>query len=74
VKIAAQSGIGSNIPDDAVVQGSPAFPSAEYKRSYVVYRNLPELKQRIEQLERELASLRTRSGTLPSPCTRKNKS
>lgn len=59
VKIAAQSGIGANIPDDAVVQGSPAFHIADYKRSYVVYRNLPDLKQRIEHLERELDTLRS---------------
>jgi UDP-3-O-[3-hydroxymyristoyl] glucosamine N-acyltransferase len=58
VKIAAQSGIGSNIPADAIVQGSPAFAIGDYKRSYVVYRQLPELKQRIEALEKELAALR----------------
>jgi len=63
VKIAAQSGIGSNIPDDAVVQGSPAYAIGEYKRSYVVFRGLPQLKQRIEQLERELASLRSEAAT-----------
>ena len=59
-KIAAQSGIGSNIPADATVQGSPAFAIGEYKRSYVIYRQLPELKQRIEALEKELAALRTK--------------
>ncbi|MBZ0205779.1 MAG: UDP-3-O-(3-hydroxymyristoyl)glucosamine N-acyltransferase [Flavobacteriales bacterium] len=54
VKIAAQSGIGSNIPDDAVVQGSPAFTIGEYKRSYVLFRNLPEMKHRLDQLERNI--------------------
>ena len=60
-KIAAQSGIGSNIPADAIVQGSPAFAIGEFKRSYVVYRQLPDLKQRIEALEKELAALRQKS-------------
>ena len=57
-RIAAQSGIGSNIAGGDV-QGSPAFAIGEYKRSYVLFRNLPELKQRIEQLEKELEALRT---------------
>lgn len=59
VKIAAQSGIGSDIPDDAIVQGSPAYAIGDYKRSYVVFRTLPQLKQRIDQLERELEGLRS---------------
>ncbi len=58
VKIAAQSGIGSDIADDSVVQGSPAFNIGEYKRSYVVYRNLPDLRKRLELLEKELDALR----------------
>lgn len=59
VKIAAQSGIGSNIPDDAVVQGSPAYAIGDYKRSYVVFRTLPQLKQRIDRLESELEAFRS---------------
>src|SRR5690606_14739154 len=58
VKIAAQSGIGANIPDDAVVQGSPAYTIGDYKRSYVLFRNLPELKRRIDLLETELEELK----------------
>ena len=59
VKIAAQSGIGSNIPDGATVQGSPAFAIGDYKRSYVHFRNLPGIKQRIDALEKELTALRS---------------
>jgi UDP-3-O-[3-hydroxymyristoyl] glucosamine N-acyltransferase len=51
VKVAAQSGIGSNIPDDAIVQGSPAFAIGDYKRSYVLFRNLPDLKKQIDGLQ-----------------------
>lgn len=58
VKIAAQSGIGNNIPDGATVQGAPAFAIGDYKRSYVLFRKLPEYRQRIEALEKELAFLR----------------
>ncbi|MFT3886479.1 MAG: UDP-3-O-(3-hydroxymyristoyl)glucosamine N-acyltransferase [Flavobacteriales bacterium] len=58
VRIAAQSGIGNNIPDDMTVQGSPAFNIGEYKRSYVLFRNLPELKKQIGALEKGLAELK----------------
>lgn len=58
VRIAAQSGIGSNIGDGETVQGSPAFKKSLHDRSFVVYRNLPDLKRRVDTLEKELAALR----------------
>ncbi len=51
VKIAAQSGIGSNLKDGEIVQGSPSFNIGEYKKSYVYFRKLPTLVDRIEKLE-----------------------
>ncbi|MBX2974365.1 MAG: UDP-3-O-(3-hydroxymyristoyl)glucosamine N-acyltransferase [Flavobacteriales bacterium] len=63
VRIAAQSGIGSNIADGETVQGSPAFKKGLHDRSFVVYRNLPDLKRRVDSLEKELAALRTLLGT-----------
>jgi len=54
VKIAAQSGIGQSIPkENEIVQGSPAFSIGEYKRSYVVFRNLPDLQNRLKDLEKK---------------------
>ncbi|MCB0795179.1 MAG: UDP-3-O-(3-hydroxymyristoyl)glucosamine N-acyltransferase [Flavobacteriales bacterium] len=58
VSIAAQSGVSTDLQDDSLVQGSPAFDIGPYKRSYVVYRGLPELKRRIDDLEKELAALK----------------
>ena len=59
VKIAAQSGIGSCIKQKgAIIQGSPAFNIGDYKRSYVLFRKLPELYKRIQELKKELTSLR----------------
>ncbi|MDP6908087.1 MAG: UDP-3-O-(3-hydroxymyristoyl)glucosamine N-acyltransferase [Flavobacteriales bacterium] len=49
VKIAAQSGIGSNLKDNAIVQGSPAFEVGNYRRSYVSFRKLPQIIKGIEQ-------------------------
>ncbi|HBS88990.1 MAG: UDP-3-O-(3-hydroxymyristoyl)glucosamine N-acyltransferase [Bacteroidetes bacterium GWF2_38_335] len=59
VKIAAQSGIGKTITEKgAIVQGSPAFEIKDYQKSYVLYRSLPNLKNTINKLERELAELK----------------
>jgi UDP-3-O-[3-hydroxymyristoyl] glucosamine N-acyltransferase len=58
VKIAGQSGVGSNIEKEGeVVQGSPAFSIGDYKRSYVLFRNLQKLNDRVRSLETELKKL-----------------
>jgi UDP-3-O-[3-hydroxymyristoyl] glucosamine N-acyltransferase len=55
VKIAAQSGIGNNIiNENEILQGSPAFGIGDYKRSYVMFRNLPELSTKINRIERSI--------------------
>jgi UDP-3-O-[3-hydroxymyristoyl] glucosamine N-acyltransferase len=57
VKIAAQSGIGHNLAEGEVVQGSPAFNIGDYKRTYVLFRKLPELEKRIKELEQLITDL-----------------
>ncbi len=53
VKIAAQSGIGQSIKKEgAIVQGSPAFEIMDYKKSYVLFKNLPHLKKKIDNLSK----------------------
>jgi len=53
-KIAAQSGIGNNIEEpNSIVQGSPAFNVNDYKRSYVLFKKLPELYQKIQELTKK---------------------
>ena len=57
VKIAGQSGIGSHIEKEGeIVQGSPAFSIGEYKRAYVLFRSLPKLNERINEILRKLNS------------------
>ena len=53
VKIAAQSGIQNDVPDDSVVQGSPAFPVGDYRRSYVYFRKLPQLIKELQKLSKK---------------------
>jgi len=58
VRIAAQSGIGNSVTTEgSVLQGSPAFDHGKYQRSYVVFRNLPELSKRITELEKRIKEL-----------------
>ncbi len=52
VKIAAQSGIGKNVKDNEVIQGSPAFGIGDYVRSYALFRKLPELAKKINDLSK----------------------
>ncbi|MGB8715100.1 MAG: UDP-3-O-(3-hydroxymyristoyl)glucosamine N-acyltransferase [Rhodanobacteraceae bacterium] len=61
--IAAQSGIGTSTKEKSILQGSPAFPIIEYKKSYVGFRKLPQLMQEIHQLKEELAAFKSNSET-----------
>lgn len=54
VKIAAQSGIGKSITKvGEIVMGSPSFNIRDYQRSYVIFRNLNKVVERINDLERK---------------------
>lgn len=57
VKIAAQSGIGGDVKDDTTMMGSPGFDAKEYKKSYLGFRRLPRILDRLHALEDKLKSL-----------------
>lgn len=58
VKIAAQSGIGNSIKtENEIVQGSPAFSIGDFKRCYVLFRNLPKLKKQLDAIQGEIKNL-----------------
>ena len=55
VKIAGQSGIGSSIDKEGeILQGSPAFNIGEFKRSYVLFRGLPKLNNKVSDLTKKI--------------------
>jgi UDP-3-O-[3-hydroxymyristoyl] glucosamine N-acyltransferase len=55
VKIAAQSGIGNNITEKGmIVQGSPALPIRDFKKSYVHFRRLDEIADKVNALSTNL--------------------
>ncbi|SHI89894.1 UDP-3-O-[3-hydroxymyristoyl] glucosamine N-acyltransferase [Pseudozobellia thermophila] len=53
VKIQAQSGIGRNVQNDEVLQGSPALNYGDYNKSYVYFKKLPKISNRIDELEKK---------------------
>lgn len=53
VKIQAQSGIGRNIMDNETLQGSPALNYGDFNKSYVHFKNLPKIINRIENIEKK---------------------
>ena len=58
-KIAAQSGIASSITENnTIVQGSPAYSIGDYKKSYVLFRKLPELENKLRELEKTVALMK----------------
>lgn len=54
VKIQAQSGIGRNVKDNEILQGSPAFGYGDWNKSYVYFKNLPKLVKTINDLEKKV--------------------
>ena len=49
--VAAQSGISKNTRAGETYMGSPAFEVQKYRKSYIHFRNLERLVERVEGLE-----------------------
>jgi len=54
VRIQAQSGVGRNVKDNEVLQGSPAFGYSDYSKSYVHFRNLTKIVAEFEELKKTI--------------------
>jgi UDP-3-O-[3-hydroxymyristoyl] glucosamine N-acyltransferase len=54
VKIGSKSGIDKDVPDGEIRFGYPALPGMQYHRSFAVFKNLPDLRSRVDALERKL--------------------
>lgn len=58
-KIGAQGGILSNIKEEnSVIIGSPAIEVRQFMKSSVIFKKLPEMKVKIDNLEKEVESLK----------------
>jgi UDP-3-O-[3-hydroxymyristoyl] glucosamine N-acyltransferase len=61
----AQSGVGHDVPEGAIVSGSPAFDSRDWLRASAAYTRLPETLRTVRALERRVAELEAVIRTLP---------
>jgi len=52
-----QSGVTNSLDPGAMVAGYPAIDTREWRRASVLFRRLPELKRRLEALEKHVAAL-----------------
>jgi len=59
----AQSGVGHDVPEGAVIAGSPAFESRIWLRASAAYSRLPEMLRTIRTLERKVAELEKQLST-----------
>ena len=49
VKIQAQAGVTTNIDSNARITGTPAIPFMNYNKSYIHFKNLPEIVKKIDK-------------------------
>jgi UDP-3-O-[3-hydroxymyristoyl] glucosamine N-acyltransferase len=53
----AQSGIGGDVEEGAVMSGSPAFEARDWLRAITAFQKLPEILKTVRQLEKRLEKL-----------------
>ena len=58
VQISAQAGVSNSVKAGMTVLGAPATPVKEARRRYAAWQKLPEMKDRLRTLEREVANLK----------------
>ncbi len=59
VKVTPQAGIPNSIKQPgSIVMGTPAFNIREFQKSFIVYKQLPDLFKRVKELENEIKRLK----------------
>lgn len=58
VKVGSKSGLDKDVPDGEIRFGYPALPGMKYHRSAAVFKRLPELDRKVDQLEKEIEELK----------------
>lgn len=57
VKIGSKSGIEKSVGDDEIRFGYPALPGMQYHRSFAVFRQLPDMAQKLREIEKRVNKL-----------------
>jgi len=68
--VGAKSAVLQPVGAGGFVTGNPAFDHAEWRKASIVFRALPALKKRIEQLEHKIADLEEKLATCRTPTDR----
>jgi UDP-3-O-[3-hydroxymyristoyl] glucosamine N-acyltransferase len=63
--IGAQSGVGKNTKEGQRYTGSPAFELKEWFQSYALFKKLPDLTDRLKELEKKVRQLQAQSEAIP---------
>ncbi|GAB1410818.1 UDP-3-O-(3-hydroxymyristoyl)glucosamine N-acyltransferase [Desulfovibrionales bacterium] len=56
-RIGAQAGVGQDVPAGKDYSGTPAMPHSTFLRTSMIMPKLPDLKRRLNRLEKEMAAL-----------------
>jgi UDP-3-O-[3-hydroxymyristoyl] glucosamine N-acyltransferase len=59
-QIGAQSGVSKNTTENAAIAGSPAIDYAKNQRNIAAYRTLPQMRDEIQTLKKEIEELKKR--------------
>ena len=54
VRIAGHTGVGSNIKEGSTIQGPYAFNQKDFLRSYTIFKRLPEMYKKLNEMSKEL--------------------
>ncbi len=57
VKLGSKTGVTKSTKDSVTLVGYPAQEGRDFHRTFVVYRNLPDLSAKVSKLEKEIARL-----------------
>lgn len=69
VQIGAKSGVHGSIPDGEIVSGIPTMPYGQFLKTMAAFKRLPQLRERVLRMEKELAALRAHRGLPGSEST-----
>ncbi|MCK4922663.1 MAG: UDP-3-O-(3-hydroxymyristoyl)glucosamine N-acyltransferase [Bacteroidales bacterium] len=58
VKIGAKSGVNSDVKDGEIIQGIPAIQYRNFWKSQLLFTKLPETRQQLNQIERDIKDLK----------------
>ncbi len=60
VMLAGQAGVSNNVAEGSVCMGSPAFEAGKFRKTYVLFRKLPDLYKQLNDLDKEIKILKSK--------------